>query len=762
MADKELISLLWLLGCTCIALFMQAGFTLIETGSVRAKNSVNVAMKNLADFIVVTVAYVVFGFHLSQGESLFSFSTISMAPEFLPKILFNVMFVTTAATIVSGCVAERMSYKGYIYTSLIIALITYPIVAFWTWNPSSWLNSSGFYDFAGGTTVHVVGGMIGLVGTIIVGPRKGRFDKKSVREIPSYSHTLVTLGVFLMLFAWLGFNGGSLYTFDQRVPKVLFNTLVCGAIAGCTTLFWLHHHRHVPVFVVLNSVLGGLVIVTAGADIMGMVDLLLLGVFASSCIILGDRVLIKAKVDDPVGAIPVHLFCGIVGTLYTGLKVGWLLPNEIGAQIAIQMVGLAMVITWSALNAIAIFLVLRKMSLDRVTEQEEAMGLNVSEHGVRMSWLDTVSTIEQISQYGDYSRRVPIEFGTEAGDVAIAFNKLLDRLESNIDVLHQVAKGNLENLDITPSSDRDIMSNSLKTMISGLRSLIDDVEGQLQKQTSKEDTHSLYTLIERFKRTQDQLMEAEKMSALSGMVVGVAHELNTPLGVSVTSLSILNERLSSIQTSFRDKTISQDDLNEFLSIANQCMEMLISNINRSVELVSKLKNIDQKMTVEEPQLVELTQLFKDVVTHTEELFKEHQVSAQIDCDEKLRVYVAPISLACVLEELMTNCALHAFTESQSLSREVKLIARQDKTHTTIKVEDNGRGISEEDQSKIFQPFFTTLRARGGTGLGMHMVYNICTQKLRASIELESALGEGTKFTITLENRIDLEGRASVL
>ncbi|MEZ8103478.1 ammonium transporter, partial [Vibrio bivalvicida] len=258
---------------------------------------------------------------------------------------------------------------------------------------------------------------------------------------------------------------------------------------------------------------------------------------------------------------------------------------------------------------------------------------------------------------------MPIEFGTEAGDVAIAFNKLLDRLESNIDVLHQVAKGNLENLDITPSSERDIMSNSLKTMISGLRSLIDDVEGQLQKQTSKEDTHSLYTLIERFKRTQDQLMEAEKMSALSGMVVGVAHELNTPLGVSVTSLSILNERLSSIQTSFRNKTISQDDLNEFLSIANQCMEMLISNINRSVELVSKLKSIDQKMTVEEPQLVELTRLFKDVVTHTEELFKEHQVSAQIDCDEKLRVYVAPISLACVLEELMTNCALHAFTES---------------------------------------------------------------------------------------------------
>ncbi|MDC5705259.1 ATP-binding protein [Vibrio europaeus] len=759
MADKELISLLWLLGCTCIALFMQAGFTLIETGSVRAKNSVNVAMKNLADFIVVTVAYIVFGYHLSQGDSLLSFETLAMDNEHLPKLLFNVMFVTTAATIVSGCVAERMSYKGYIYTSFFIAVITYPIASYLTWNPYSWLNSSGFYDFAGGTTVHVVGGMIGLIGTMIVGPRKGRFDKKSVREIPSYSHTLVTLGVFLMLFAWLGFNGGSLYTFDLRVPKILFNTLVCGAIAGCTTLFWLHHYRHVPVFVVLNSVLGGLVIVTAGADIMGMIDLLVLGMFASACVILGDRMLIKAKIDDPVGAIPVHLFCGGVGTLYAGFKLGWIENQDVVNQLLMQVIGLVIVAGWAALNAATIFMLLRKMHLDRVTEREEEVGLNFSEHGVRMSWLETVNTIEQISQHGDYSRRVPIEFGTEAGDVAISFNNLMDRLESNIDVLHQVAKGNLEDLDVTPSSDRDIMSNSLKTMILGLRSLIDDVEGQLQKQASQGDPHTLQALIERFKRTQDQLMEAEKMSALSGMVVGVAHELNTPLGVSVTSLSILNDRLFSIQKSFQDKTISQDDLTEFLSVANQCMEMLITNINRSVELVSKLKSVDQKMTVEEPKLIELSQLFRDVLTHTEELFDEHNISARLECDEKLRVYVAPISLACVIEELLTNSALHAFSGELHSQREVRLVASQDHQNTYISVEDNGNGISEQDQSKIFQPFFTTLRARGGTGLGMHMVYNICSQKLAANIELESTLGVGTKFVITLENRIEPEARA---
>lgn len=762
MADKELISLVWLLGCTCIALFMQAGFTLIETGSVRAKNSVNVAMKNLADFIVVTVAYIAFGYHLSQGDSLFSFSTIAMENEHLPKILFNLMFVTTAATIVSGCVAERMSYKGYIYTSLIIAIVTYPVVSFWTWNPNSWLHLNGFYDFAGGTTVHVVGGIIGLVGTVVVGPRKGRFDNKSAREIPSYSHTLVTLGVFLMLFAWLGFNGGSLYSFDLRVPKILFNTLVCGAIAGCATLIWLHNQRHVPVFVVLNSVLGGLVIVTAGADIMGLADLFALGMLASASIILGERFLIKVKIDDPVGAIPVHLFCGALGTLYAGFKLGWIENQDFIQQQMIQMAGLALVMVWAALNAFAIFMLLRKMKLDRVSPREEELGLNVSEHGVRMSWLETVNTIEQISEHGDYTQRVPIEFGTEAGDVAMSFNNLMDRLENSIGVLHQVAKGNLENLDITPSSDRDIMSNSLQTMIIGLRTLIDDVDEQLHKQSLDGEPHTLQSLVERFKRTKDQLMEAEKMSALSGMVVGVAHELNTPLGISVTSVSLLNEHLSQLKRACRNNTFSSNDLNEFLSVASQCLEILVANIDRSVELVSKLKSVDQKMAAEEPNLIELTLLFEEALMHTRELFDEHQITTEIECDDNLKVYIAPISLTCVIEELMNNCALHAYPNESQSKRLVRLIAKQDSEYTYISVEDNGCGICDEDQSKIFEPFFTTLRAKGGTGLGMHMVYNVCTQKLRGSINLESSLGEGARFTIQLDNRLVTKERAPAI
>ncbi|WP_244230829.1 HAMP domain-containing protein [Vibrio ouci] len=481
MAGTDYVSLLWLLACTCIAFFMQAGFTLVETGCVRAKNSVNVAMKNMADFLVVSIVYVFIGFHLAQGNSLLSFETFPPKTAQLPVLMFNLMFVATAATIVSGCVAERMSFRGYIYASTLIGLLTHPVVSYWTWNPNSWLSQLGFHDFAGGATVHVVGGMIGLIGTIVIGPRKDRFiDNQQVSEIPSYNHTLVTIGVFLMVFAWMGFNGGSFYQFDERVATVLFNTLMCGVVSGFVTLLLVHRARHIPVFVILNSVLGGLVIVTAGADLFNTLDVVLLGIIASLTVYFGDKLLIALRIDDPVGAIPVHLFCGIIGTLYAGAIVG---TSEQSQQLwgpTIQLIGLLTILLWSALNSYACFYLLKYFKIHRVTEQAERLGLNVSEHGVKMSWLETLQVIETISKDGDYSKRVPIEFGTEAGDVALSFNHLMDRLESNIQVLHHVAKGNLNNIDIEPSSDKDILANSLHSMILSLRSLIDEVEDEIE------------------------------------------------------------------------------------------------------------------------------------------------------------------------------------------------------------------------------------------------------------------------------------------
>ncbi|ANW26174.1 ammonium transporter [Vibrio coralliilyticus] len=754
MAGTDFVSLLWLLVCTCIAFFMQAGFTLVETGCVRAKNSVNVAMKNMADFLVVSVVYVFVGFHLAQGSSLLSFDTFPLTNEHLPVVMFNLMFVATAATIVSGCVAERMSFRGYIYTSAFIGVLTYPVVSYWTWNPNSWLYILGFLDFAGGATVHVVGGMIGLIGTIIIGPRKDRFmTPQQVNEIPSYNHTLVTIGVFLMVFAWLGFNGGSFYQFDARVPIVLFNTLLCGAVSGFVTILLVHRSQHVPVFVTLNSVLGGLVIVTAGANIFNTFEVVLLGILASFTVYYGEKILISLKIDDPVGAIPVHLFCGVLGVIYTGYSLSLTQNGDLVWDVMVQIIGILVILFWSGANSYACFQLLKCFHLDRVSPQDEELGLNVTEHGVQMSWLETLRVIEDISRDGDYSKRVPVEIGTEAGDVAISFNHLMDRLEANIEVLHHVAKGNLDDVDIVPSSDKDVMANSLHSMIVSLRSLIDEVEDEIENQAMQIETseHSIQTLIEKFKRTQDQLMEAEKMSALTGMVVGVAHELNTPLGISVTSLSVLSEQLEQVAKKFSERTITTDDLNRFLNVANECVEMIVNNIERSVDLVSKLKQINQKMTTEEPKLIDLKPMLNDAVLHVKDTLLQKSIEVEIECEETLQAYLPPISLQCVVEELLNNSAQHGFNGGQDEEQHVIMVnVHQSSSRIDIIVEDNGVGIAPENQKKIFQPFFTTLRARGGTGLGLHMVYNICTQKLAGAINVQSEVNKGTRIALSLD------------
>lgn len=750
-------SLIWLIVCTCVAFFMQVGFTLVETGSVRAKNSVNVAMKNLADFVVVSFVYLFLGFHLANGSSFFSLETFPLTVEYYGMAMFSIMFVTTAATIVSGCVAERMSFRGYLYASAFIGILTYPVVSYWTWNPNSWLASLDFHDFAGGATVHIVGGLFGLIGTILIGPRYDRFSETNEAvEIPSYNHTLVTIGVFMMVFGWLGFNGGSFYEFNNDVPKVLLNTLLGGVTSGFFALLFLQHKPHIPVFLILNCILGGLVIVTAGADVLNTYQVVVLGAIAALTIFYGEKLLIYLKIDDPVGAVPVHLFCGILGVLFTGYAAnsnssGW--PMYIG----VQLLGIIVIVAWVAVNAYVLFLFLKSLDLHRVSLDKEKMGLNVAEHGVKMSWLETVKSIEDISTSGDYTKRAPIECGTEAGDVAIAFNYLMGDLEKNIEALHHVAKGNLDEVVVFPRSDKDILARSLQSMLVSLRSLLAEVEDEIttQNEQLQSNENSIKTLIENFKHTQDQLMEAEKMSALTGMVVGVAHELNTPLGISVTSLSLLREQFLGLEKKFTDQTITTTDLTHFLNISNDCIKMISDNIERSVTLVNKLKQVDKKMSLEQPANINIRMLLEESVMLLKDILAQQDIEVEIHCEDTLELFVPKMSLQYVIEELLNNCALHGFqNRDQEKSNSINITAQSVNSHVEIVIEDNGVGISPDNLKKVFQPFYTTLRARGGTGLGMHMVYNICTRKLSGNINVKSEIGKGTKITITINEHVD--------
>ena len=261
--------------------------------------------------------------------------------------------------------------------------------------------------------------------------------------------------------------------------------------------------------------------------------------------------------------------------------------------------------------------------------------------------------------------------------------------------------------------------------------------------------------LHELKRSQTKLIHAEKMSALTGMVVGIAHELNTPLGISVTSLSLLREQFTILEKKFTDQTITPDDLARFLEVSGDCIKMTSDNIERSVSLVNKLKQVDKKMSIEQPSNINLKMLLEDSVTLLTAILSEKAIEVNVHCDDSLELWVPKMSLQYVIEELINNCALHAFQShanenNHTITIKVQVIDH----HTEIIIEDNGVGISPDDLNKVFQPFYTTLRSRGGTGLGMYMVYNICTRKLAGGVNVKSEVGKGTQITLIIGQEAD--------
>ncbi|EFP95646.1 sensor histidine kinase [Vibrio caribbeanicus] len=261
--------------------------------------------------------------------------------------------------------------------------------------------------------------------------------------------------------------------------------------------------------------------------------------------------------------------------------------------------------------------------------------------------------------------------------------------------------------------------------------------------------------LHELKRSQTKLIHAEKMSALTGMVVGIAHELNTPLGISVTSLSLLREQFTVLEKKFTDQTITPGDLARFLEVSGDCIKMTSDNIERSVSLVNKLKQVDKKMSIEQPSNINLKVLLEDSVTLLTAILSEKAIEVNVHCDDSLELWVPKMSLQYVIEELINNCALHAFQShgnknNYTITIKVQVIDH----HTEIIIEDNGVGISPDDLNKVFQPFYTTLRSRGGTGLGMYMVYNICTRKLAGGVNVKSEVGKGTQITLMIGQEAD--------
>jgi Amt family ammonium transporter len=377
---------------------MHLGFACLEAGLVRRKNTVNILFKNSMIISIGLLLYYAIGFNLMYPGGDYAggfFGSISFGlnvPEgdaagiayadgnysFYSDFIFQAMFAATCATIVSGAVAERIKLEAFLIFSVLFVGLAYPITGMWKWG-GGWLDALGFYDFAGSTLVHAVGGWAALAGVILLGARKGKYRKDgSIKPIPGHNMPLAAIGVFLLWFGWFGFNGGSVLSADAGGVSKVFVTTSLAAAAGAVVAFFVSYLKFKThdLSMVLNGILGGLVAITAGADLMSAGESIIVGgiggLIIPFAIVFFDRI----KIDDPVGATSVHLACGVWGTLAVGLfgdMAG-------GAQFVSQLIGTAACGVFAFAVSFLIFFALKKTIGIRVSEEEEKRGLDIAEH----------------------------------------------------------------------------------------------------------------------------------------------------------------------------------------------------------------------------------------------------------------------------------------------------------------------------------------------------------------------------------------------
>ncbi|SHO61921.1 ammonium transporter [Algoriphagus zhangzhouensis] len=400
MQELFTVNNLWMMVATILVFIMHLGFASLEAGLTRAKNTVNILFKNTIIPAIGLLTYAFVGFNLMYPGAAFEGSFFGFAgfglslPEgwdtsnynegytFFTDFIFQAMFAATAATIVSGAVAERIKLGPFIFFSILYVAICYPIVGMWKWG-GGFLNTLDipFYDFAGSTIVHSVGGWGALVGAYLLGPRFGKYTEKGMNAIPGHNLPLATLGVFLLWFGWFGFNGGSVLSADPGLVSKVFVTTSLAAAAGAFGALIVSYikFKNYDITMVLNGILAGLVGITAGADVMGLMDSVIIGFIGGGLIVFAVVFFDKIKVDDPVGAISVHLVGGIWGTLAVGL-FGDLAGM---GQVISQLIGIAAVGVFCVLFAGVIFYTLKKTVGIKVDEREEIEGLDINEHGMR-------------------------------------------------------------------------------------------------------------------------------------------------------------------------------------------------------------------------------------------------------------------------------------------------------------------------------------------------------------------------------------------
>lgn len=821
------VDLTWVLICGFLVMLMQAGFCLLETGFARAKNGINVAIKNLVDFLISSLVYWGFGFGLMFGASWHGLiGTSEFAPGeqestvYLVALFFQLMFCSTATTIISGAVAERIRFRAYMVTALVTSAVVYPIFGHWAWGgmleqtPTGWLAKLGFIDFAGSSVVHSLGGWLSLAMCLFIGPRIGRFDPNAP-PMAGHNLPLSTIGAMCLWFSWFGFNGGSTMGMTDRVPIVLLNTNLSAAAGGLAALCfaWLRERRP-NVGHCVNGVIGGLVGVTASCHMVSPWAAVLIGVTSGVIVVCGTYVLERLKIDDVVGAIPVHGMCGCWGTLCVALfGHAAMFPGGVSRwqQLGVQALGAVVCCGWAMGIAFGVLGLIHRRWSFRVEPEAELRGLNVAEHGASTELLELLTNMDHHRREGQFAKPVPVEPHTEVGQIAAEYNRVIERAQSEITAREEAAdalrraeekyrsifENAVEGMFQTSPDGRYLEANPALAKIYGYESpaemieSLSNISAMLYVDPTRRDDfrHCVErdgTVVnfesEVRRRDGSTIWISENARAIRDTTGKIVHYEGTVVDVTARREAVaMQAQVDAAEAANRAKseflanmsheirtplngvmgmlellgtTTLDDRQTRFVRLARSSSEALLALINQILDF-SKIEAGCVELEHVEFRLRPLIEDLAEVLGH-----KAHGKGIELACRIHGNVpdVVAgdPERLRQVLVNLTNNAV--KFTEAGRVEIDVSFDDASDwRPRIRFEVRDTGIGVPANRRDRLFQPFSqvdaSTTRKYGGTGLGL----SICKQLvnlLGGDIVYDARPGGGSifRFDLPLEIR----------
>jgi len=694
---SEGLDIAWILIAAALVMVMQVGFCFLESGLVRAKNSINVAIKNLADFCVSGVVFWLFGFGIMFGPSMagwmgadYFFLDAENDHWRMAFFVFQLVFCGTAITIISGAVAERMRFNAYLLVAVFTSGLIYPFFGHWAWGGlipgtgQGWLASLGFLDFAGSTVVHSVGGWVAFAAVLVIGPRLGQFDDPE-RKIQGHNLTLATAGVILLWIGWIGFNGGSTLSLDESVPPIIAKTILAGAFGGCTSMLVAYlYYGMARTWAIMNGVIGGLVGITACCNVVSIPAAVLIGAVSGLICFFGLRLLERLRIDDAVGAVAAHAFCGVWGTLAVGLlgdAEAWGTGLDRGSQILVQLLGIAVCFAWTFGVSYPFLRLVDRFVPLRVTPREEREGLNVSEHGATTELIDLITEMAVQERAGSFDKRVHVEPHTEVGQIAAKYNRVLARIDEEFKQREKAAA------EARAAQSEAIRANQVK----------------------------------------------------SDFLANMSHELRTPLGIITGYVELIQEELK--EAGFEDHL---DDLDTIAHASHHLLQLINGILD-----ISKIESGQMEVY---RIAVDLESLVRSLANTVQPLIRQNRNRLELSLQDGIGTLVADETK---LEQCLLNLIANAakFTEDGR----IRLSVFKERLHNGyeqcyFEVSDTGIGMTEEQMKHIFDAFFqadsSTTRRYGGTGLGLAITRSFC-RLMGGEVSVRSAPGKGAVFTMRL-------------